>query len=135
MASSSDQGGYCSPTFVILSGCAWPVPPLLPVESVPTDSVSDSLADAEIQLNQEAKYWDTLGTCPDWGSAEIWVLRLAKAWQGLGPIHLTSGAPTEPSHQFANKKDMGPTAGPVGPASHSAQTMLCHLICNQNQSK
>ena len=46
MAFSFDQGGCCFPSFVICSGCAWPVLPLLLVEGVLTDFVGGSLAGA-----------------------------------------------------------------------------------------
>ena len=41
-----DQVGCCFSSFVIYSGCAWPVPPLLLVEGVLTDFLGGSLVEA-----------------------------------------------------------------------------------------
>ena len=46
MALSSDRGGCCFSSFVICSGCAWSVLPLVLVESVFADFVGGSLAEA-----------------------------------------------------------------------------------------
>ena len=45
MALSSDQGGCCFSSFVICSGCAWPIPPVLLVKGMLTDFVGGSLAE------------------------------------------------------------------------------------------
>ena len=55
MALSSDQGGYCFPSFVTCSGCAWPVLPLLLVGGVLTDFVGGSLAEAGHARSEEPK--------------------------------------------------------------------------------
>ena len=55
MALSSDQGGCCFSSFVIYSGCAWPVLPLLLVEGVLTDFVGGSLAEAGHARPEEPK--------------------------------------------------------------------------------
>ena len=46
MAFFSDRGGCCFSSFVICSGCAWSVLPLVLVESVFADFVGGSLAEA-----------------------------------------------------------------------------------------
>ena len=55
MAPSSDQGGCCFSSFVICSGCAWPVLPLLLVEGVLADFVDGSLAEAGHARTEEPK--------------------------------------------------------------------------------
>ena len=55
MVLSSDQGGCCFSSFVICSGCAWPVLPLLLVEGVLTDFVGGSLAEAGHGGSEEPK--------------------------------------------------------------------------------
>ena len=46
MAFFSDRGGCCFSSFVICSGCAWSVLPLVLVEGVFADSGGGSLAEA-----------------------------------------------------------------------------------------
>ena len=55
MALSSDQGGCCFSSFVIRSGCAWPVPPLFLVEGVLADFFGGSLAEAGHARSEEPK--------------------------------------------------------------------------------
>ena len=55
MALSSHQGGCCFSSFVICSGCAWPVLPLVLVEDVHTDFVGGSLAEAGHARSEEPK--------------------------------------------------------------------------------
>ena len=53
MAFSSDREGCCFLSFVIYSGCVWPVLPLLLVEGVLTDFVGGSLAEAGHARSEE----------------------------------------------------------------------------------
>ena len=72
MALSSDRGGCCFSSFVICSGCAWSVLPLVLVEGVFADSGGGSLAEAGHARSKEPE-----GTRTKEASAG---LRHAHAW-------------------------------------------------------
>ena len=88
MALSSDQGGCCFSSFVICSGCAWPIPPLLLVEGRLTDFVGGSLAEPGHARSEEPGEAEQRRQVLDHAKhmpglrfrAQIWMLRVAKAW-------------------------------------------------------
>ena len=88
MAFFSDRGGCCFSSFVICSGCGWPIPPLLLVEGMLTDFVGGSLAEPGHARSEEPGEAEQRRQVLDHAKhmpglrfrAQIWMLRVAKAW-------------------------------------------------------